>query len=246
MSNEGMYNFVCGYTVSISIALVEEPGSTEKEKGMGQSTTMTTRRTVASLLSALALMLAMVLASVAPALAQGVAQYGPPSSVENATFSFELAVECEPPANAEFLGLTATESLVTTPLLDPDGDGIYTGSLTVPKFAPGGPEEPITISPVRIVQGLPTGYSAMGPEYHVIKDFGPVKAEDTTLSAGVSFCDGGASDQYSDAGASTGTLSGDTGTGRTVLPDTGGALLITLGAGALLLSGGFLIRRFVR
>lgn len=216
---------------------------------MGQNTTtIATRWTVASLLSAAFALLLLAMALVAgPALAQaGADQYGLPPSVESATFSFELAVECEPPANTEFLGLTATESLVTTPLVDPDGDGIYTGSLSLPKFAPGGPEDPITISPVRIVQGPPTGYSGMGPEYRVIKDFGPVKAEDTTLSAEVSFCDGGASDQYSDAGVSTGTLSGDTGTGRTVLPDTGGTLLITLGAGALLLSGGLLIRRLAR
>ncbi len=135
---------------------------------------------------------------------------------------------------------------MTTPLVDPDGDGLYTGSLTVPKFAPGGPEEPITISPVRIVQGPPTGYSAMGPEYHVIKDFGPVKAEDTILSAEVSFCDGGASDQYSDAGTDTGTVSSDTGAGMNVLPATGGALPVVGIVGALLVVGGLLARRLVQ
>jgi hypothetical protein len=110
-----------------------------------------------------------------------------PSPGSSATFTYELAVECEPPADAEFLGLTATESLVTTPLTDPDGDGVYTGSQAVPRFAPGGPSEPITISPVRIVQGPPTGTGPLGPEYRVIEDFGAVVAEDRTLSASVSF-----------------------------------------------------------
>ncbi len=109
---------------------------------------------------------------------------------EEVTLSFELEVEGEPPADAEFLGLTATESLSLTPLTDPDGDGTYTGSQSVAKFAPGGPPEPISISPVRIVQGPPKGYTANGPEYRVIKDFGTVKLdEDKTLSASVSFDD---------------------------------------------------------
>ena len=122
---------------------------------------------------------------------------GPPPGPmpgSSATFTYELAVECEPPANAEFLGFTALESLVTTPLTDPDGDDVYTGSQTVPRFAPGPTPpgtEPIALSPVRIVQGPPTGMGPLGPEYRVIKDFGAVKAEDTTLSASVSFCDDG-------------------------------------------------------
>ena len=208
-----------------------------------------------SLLMLVGLILAMLLASVAPTLAQGrTAQYGPPPGPppgeEYATYSFELAVECEPPANAELLGLTATEGLVTTPLVDPDSDGLYTGSITVPQFPPGPrpvpPDmEPVSL-PVRIVQGPPTGYSAMGPEYRVIKDFGVVKAQNSTFTASVSFCNGGASDQYSGAGAYTDTVSGDTGTEINVLPDTGGALPIALGTGALLLSGGLLIRRLAR
>ena len=111
-----------------------------------------------------------------------------PGDTDKATLSFELTVEGEPPAEAEFLGLTATESLMTTPLTDPDGDGTYTGSKTISKYAPGGPPEPITISPVQIVQGPPTGYTANGPQYRVIKDFGSVKLDgDKTLSASVSF-----------------------------------------------------------
>lgn len=138
----------------------------------------------------------------APVLAQseagrGGGPPGPPPGEEFVTLSFELTVECEPPANAIFLGLTGGEGLSTTPLTDPDGDGLYTGTMTVPKFGPGPRPvppgiEPITLSPVRIVQGPPTGVSALGPQYRVIKDFGGVKLdEDRTLEASVSFCEDG-------------------------------------------------------
>ncbi len=116
-----------------------------------------------------------------------------PNPSDKATLSFELAVEGEPPANTEFLGFTSIESLMTTPLTDPDGDGTYTGSMTVPATSggQGGPPEPLWL-PVRIVQGPPTGFSGLGPEYRVIKDFGEVKIdEDKTFSASVSFPDNG-------------------------------------------------------
>ena len=86
---------------------------------------------------------------------------------------------------------------MTTPLTDSDGDSLYTGTMTVNKFAPGPrpvpPDmEPISSSPVRIVQDPPTGFTALGPEYRIIEDFGAVKLdEDKTLEAGVSFCDAG-------------------------------------------------------
>ncbi len=188
---------------------------------------------------------------------------GPPPGPmpgSSATFTYELAIECEPPANAEFLGFTALESLVTTPLTDPDGDGVYTGSQTVPRFAPGPTPpgtEPIALSPVRIVQGPPTGMGPLGPEYRVIRDFGAVLAEDTTLSASVSFCDdnGGNGNGGSGNGGSGGVVSADTsnankgGNGSenasgdagqdgdspiaSVLPATGGILPVAAAAGAL-------------
>ena len=122
---------------------------------------------------------------------------GPPPGEKFATLSFELPVECEPPANATFLGLTGGEGLSTTPLTDPDSDGLYTGTMTVPKFPPGPRPvppgiEPVSLSPVRIVQGPPTGFTALGPEYRVIRDFGSVKLdEDRTLEASISFCEDG-------------------------------------------------------
>lgn len=178
----------------------------------------------------------------------------PPPPWTIATFTYELAVECEPPANAEFLGLFATESLVTVPLTDPDGDGVYSGSQKTPKFAPGGSqEEPITISPVQIVQGPPTGSGPLGPEYRVIKDFGSVVAEDTTLSASVSFCDGGSED--GDGSGGNGDTNGDGGGvtsdngavgGIKTLPATGGALPMAGLAGLLIVAGGLVVRGFSR
>jgi hypothetical protein len=173
---------------------------------------------------------------------------GPPPGEEFAKLSFELTVECEPPADATFLGFTTLESVMTMPLTDPDGDGLYTGSMNVNKFPPGprpvpSDIEPISLSPVRIVQGPPTGSSALGPEFRVIKDFGSVKLdEDKTLAASVSFCDDGGS------GGGGSDNSGGSGTGETkVLPATGGAMLPTVGlVGALLLAGGLLARGCAR
>jgi len=119
----------------------------------------------------------------------------PTSPSEEAMLSFELEVEGEPPAEAEFLGFTSLESLMTTPLTDPDSDGTYTGSMSVPATSggQGGPPEPLSL-PVRIVQGPPTGYTSNGPEYRVIKDFGSVKIDgDKTFSASVSFPGNGGS-----------------------------------------------------
>jgi len=66
--------------------------------------------------------------------------------------SFELTVEGEPPAGATFSGLASTESWVSTPLTDPDADGLYTGSVVVPAMGggQGGPPEPLSL-PVQIV-----------------------------------------------------------------------------------------------
>lgn len=175
---------------------------------------------------------------------------GPPPGEEFARLSFELTVECEPPAGATFLGFTTLESVMTTPLTDPDGDGLYTGSMTVNKFPPGprpvpSDIEPISLSPVRIVQGPPTGSSALGPEFRVIKDFGSVELdEDKTLAASVSFCDGG--DSGGSGGGGSDNSSGG-GSGMKVLPATGGTTLPTVGlVGALLLAGGLLARRCAR
>ena len=169
---------------------------------------------------------------------------GPPPGEEFVTLSFELAVECEPPADATFLGFTTLESLMLTPLSDPDGDGVYTGRLTVNKYPPGPRPvppgvEPISLSPVRIVQGPPTGIGPLGPEFRVIQDFGTVKLdEDKTLEASVSFCDDGGSGD----GGGSGTVGG-----VKTLPATGGSVPLAIGASALLLiASGILVRRIAR
>ena len=103
---------------------------------------------------------------------------GPPPE-DTATLSFELTVKGEPPAAATFSGVTSLESLISTPLTDPDGDGLYTGSVEVPVTSggQGGPPEPLSL-PVRIVQD----------GARVIKDFGLVRIDgDKTFEASVSF-----------------------------------------------------------
>jgi hypothetical protein len=103
---------------------------------------------------------------------------------ESATLSFELTLEGEPPANdAAFFGFVAAEGGMSAPLTDPDGDGLYTGSMTVDRFGPGPRPvppgtEPVSL-PVRIAQA--TG---------VVKDFGLVRIDgDKTFEASVSFGD---------------------------------------------------------
>ncbi|CAA9423475.1 MAG: hypothetical protein AVDCRST_MAG80-93 [uncultured Rubrobacteraceae bacterium] len=107
-----------------------------------------------------------------------------PAPGSKATLSFELTVEGEPPADASFLGFIPAEGGFRAPLADSDGDGVYTGSVEVPKFAPGGPPEPVSL-PIQIVQTQPGTYQ---PQDTVLKDFGEVLIdEDKSFSASVSF-----------------------------------------------------------
>ena len=154
---------------------------------------------------------------------------------ESATLSFELTVEGEPPANAAFFGFVPAEGGMPAPLADQDGDGLYTGSMTVDSFGPGPRPvppgtEPVSL-PVRIAQA--TG---------VVKDFGLVRIDgDKTFEASVSFGDNGG-DGGSDNSGSDGTGPG----GIRVLPATGGALAIEGLVGALLVAASLLARRVLR
>lgn len=56
---------------------------------------------------------------------------------EFATFSFELTVECEPPADAEFLGFTAIESKVTTRSTTPTATASTPATCACPPRPPG-------------------------------------------------------------------------------------------------------------
>lgn len=207
----------------------------------------------------------------------GGADYAPPAlnvtSIEPAggdggdgevTLSFELAVEGQPPADATFWGQYLVEG-ATVQLTDPDGDGVYTGSMS------GG--QPAAGAGFRIVQG--TGMQQTmtgmypGEPSTIIKDFGaPTVEDDTTFSATVSFdetahpgqyahtdqydtadsaTDAGSGDAVSEDEASGSEVSGGEFSGSdasdedlTLLPDTGGASLAAGVAGALLLVGGTL------
>lgn len=191
-------------------------------------------------LTVLAGMLVVLLTLSVPALAQQ-SQEGPQG--DTATLTFELTVEGDPPADATFFGnvrLGEGGPGVFAPLTDPDGDGVYTGSATVPRFPPGPRPVPPDVEPVSlqvlIVQGTgqvstPVGALRPGEPVRVIKDFGFVRIEDRTLSASVSF-------------------PGNGGGSSKELPKTGGmgssASLLPLGAGALLVGGVLLVRRAAR
>lgn len=174
---------------------------------------------------------------------------GPPPG-RSATLSFELAVECEPSAGATFFGNVQTGEGgpgMFAQLLDPDGDGLYTGIVTLPdRFAPGpAPEgtEPVSL-PVQIVQSTGTRSAGAGTlpgePTSVVKDFGVVPMEvENTFSADASFCDDGSDDGDGVGGRPTPS-------GMVQLPATGGVLPVAGAVGALLLAGGLIARRFTR
>ena len=185
-------------------------------------------------------MLAVALSGAAgPALAQATAdQYG---VVAETDLVAELAVECpenQPRVTGYRLVTTGVESLTSVALPDDDGDGVLTGTQTFPRFPPGGGAEPITVDDVRIV----------APDGSTVEQFGPVTLDrdEIVLATSVSLCDGGGagSDQY---GGVVGSPVPEDGRGPAELPETGGAsLAMALGAGALLVGGGLLMRRVCR
>ena len=197
----------------------------------------------------------------APALAQqepaSLDQYS--DDRNRVTLGFELAVEGPPPEGTTFFGFVPAEGGISTQLTDPDGDGLYTGSMDVPQYPPGPrpvPEgiDPVTL-PVQIVQATETRNGF--PLYpDVIKDFGQVLMnEDKTFSASISFEDPGKPDEPGQTtpepttpepttpgpntpGPGGGTSGSDPGSpGVTgLLPDTGGFTPTVLGALGLLVT----------
>ena len=222
---------------------------------MEQSQLTVMIKKAASSLVLLGLMLAMLLAAAVPAFAQGTpgAQSpeppGPPPSVEQADLVAQLTVEC--PENIEAfytLVTTGVESRTQVVLTDEDGDGVYTGTQTFPKFPPGpqptpGTEEPITVNDVRIV----------APDGSTVKQFGPVKLDEDEiiLPATISLCaDGGSGNDDNNGGSNnsggSSKVGGSVGGGAKTLPATGGALPIAGLLGALLVGGGLLVRRIAQ
>ncbi len=199
-----------------------------------------------------------------------------PRPGEAATFSFELLIEGEPPSDATFFGNIRTGEGgpgIFVPLADPDGDGVYAGSTTIPdRFPPGlrplPPDaEPLEF-PVRIVQGTGTNPNAEGESpgepVIVLRDFGVVPLQESNaFSSSVSF--GPATgDEYEDGGDPEGgvdlnedgvvdeadaELAAETSDAAAETPSkettlpNTGGAVFPLLAGALLAGGGYLIRR---
>ena len=183
----------------------------------------------------------------------GSGQYGPGGSTEaqgeeaipeDRTLNFELAVEGEPPAGATFSAVAPGANI--TELTDPDGDDVYTGSLTAtagsyPRCVPVevfGKNSPDEVS-----------YEIWNESRFCFKD-------GDTFSASYSFGDSGSGGTGGGSGGSKGgamvsggsvVSSGGTAQGASpiasVLPTTGGVLPVAGAAGALLLAGGLLLRR---
>lgn len=161
---------------------------------------------------------------------------------EKVSATFELAVECELPEGLDgFSGEIGSAPIAYGALLDEDGDGVYSLSLPVEK----GTRHGVRIERLDLVNGEVDVASTL-------EDFGSVVFdEDKAFEASVSFCDDG--DDPGDGGESTmpgpdndGSDKRDDEGGGTrvtrVLPATGGALFLPLGAGALVV-GGLLARR---
>ena len=197
---------------------------------------------------------------------------------EAATLSFELAVEGEPPADATFFGNIQTGEGgpgIFVPLTDPDGDGVYTGTTTIPdRFPPGlrplPPDAQPLAFPVRIVQGTGTNPNAEGEipgePTVVLQDFGVVPMQESNaFPASISF--GSSPEEHEDGGAPEGgvdlnedgvvdeadaKLAAETSDAAaeaeaedTTLPNTGGPVLPLL-AGTLLVGAGLLVLRTTR
>ena len=173
---------------------------------------------------------------------------GGPGEGGEITATFELAVECEPPAGTRFF---VGASQQTAGLEDPDGDGTYTGSLTLPE---GFYDLGAFSVPVAILSGTPEV-----PNQQTIKYFGESVLENgDAFSASVSFCDDGTGDGSGNGnGGSGGTgdsgsvnTSGGAGQGASpiasVLPATGGILPVAGLAGLAMVASSLLVRRLIR
>lgn len=196
--------------------------------------------------------LMLLVLSTVPALAQSAPAGGATDqySLETGTVTlgFELAVQGNPPADKSFFGFIPAEGGIATELTDPDGDGVYTGSMDVPQYAPGPRPVPEDMDPVTLtVQIVETSEVKYGvPLYpEVLEDFGQVLMdEDKTFSTTIVF-DGPAGPEPTtpDSGGGESPTVLD---GIDVLPDTGGAVFWGLGAGVLLVGAGLSAWRLTR
>ena len=106
------------------------------------------------------------------------------------TLAFELEVEGRPPADATFFGqVGAGMQDVREQLTDPDGDGVYTGSI---EYTPGERDGVFILQGNGVSYGDDGAASPGAPEI-VIRNFGNTAIEgDRTFSANASFGDDGA------------------------------------------------------
>ncbi len=113
----------------------------------------------------------------------------PPEAVDNAELIAEVTVECPEylPPDVLAMEIRGVEGLMRAPLGDPDGDGVFVNSLTLPKYPPGPVDardniEPITVDDVRLVDS----------QGNTLHQWGPVKLDqdEIILPATVSYCDG--------------------------------------------------------
>ena len=142
----------------------------------------------------------------------------------------------------------------SVPLVDPDGDSVYSGSIDFGKGVEL--QEIVVYSGAGIMEG-PYGQIPVG-EPETIQNFGNLTVgEDETFSATTS-CDEpivtkntqggntqGGSGTDVDKNTPTEILEGVR-SGLNLLPDTGGMSLVLLGSGALLIAGGLVARRIFR
>lgn len=120
----------------------------------------------------------------------------PAHAQQSVTIQFRLSVNVACPNATYFgqVGIPNSDGFPNVQLTDPDGDGVFTGSLT----APAGEQLPL----LRLVQGTGTIIvepPTSGPQVvpgqpsRVVRDFGtPTLTEDTVLEASVSNCIGAA------------------------------------------------------
>ena len=115
-----------------------------------------------------------------------------PSPSADPTVSFKLETDCKPPTGTTFFGGASQQAVGLT---DPDGDGTYTGSLTLPE---GFYDLGAFALPVSIQAGTPEDPTQQ------IKNFGEVVLEDgDAFSASASFCGGDSGSGNTGGGAGT-------------------------------------------
>ena len=178
---------------------------------------------------------------------------------EEATLDFELTVEGQCPADTNFFAGMNTSHGYSVPLVDPDGDSVYSGSIDFGKGVEL--QEIVVYSGAGIMEG-PYGQIPVG-EPETIQTFGDLMVEkDETFSATTSCDEPSVTKNTQGGNTQGGNTQGGSGTGvdknapteilegvrsgLNLLPDTGGMSLVLLGSGALLIAGGLVARRIFR